>query len=80
MKHFVLRYERKSRTLVDVEVFRTAPDAMKRRLELERNVPQGTEVIVLTGRNVADLMTTHGRYFAAAPKDQQDRIDQRVPV
>lgn len=63
MASWVLIYDRPRGLLTGHERFGDSRSAMLRRFELEREVPAGTEVVVLDGESLDDLKTTHARYF-----------------
>ena len=66
MKHFLMRYERSTGTLVSLKQFSDPAEASTARLALERRLfAQGVdhEVVILEAASEAALRKTHARYF-----------------
>jgi hypothetical protein len=68
MKYFVLVYNRGPGELVGWEEFSDGPEALSRRMELERQNIRGadTEIVILLARDFDSLRRTHARYFQSS--------------
>lgn len=63
MLGFVIKYNRKTGK-VQYAQFPDLKTATKKRMQLEKNRMEDEEIISVTGNSLAEIESTHSRYFA----------------
>jgi len=64
MKHWLLVYDKVTRTLTRLQEFSDGQAALDERFRVERRLnPVRMEVVVLGAESIEALKRTHGRYF-----------------